>query len=50
MKQTLENVRLVLKDPFYQEEFKRMLYEEIKNLPRHSQLEIIDEFRKVLND
>lgn len=45
----VEVIRDILKDPRYQEAFKFMLYMEIKKLPRESQIEVIKDFRRVLN-
>lgn len=50
MRTTLSNVRIILKDPFYQKEFKGMLHEEIKNLPIDSQIKIINEFKRSINE
>ena len=41
-------VRDILKDPKYQKDLMKILYEEIKDLPKQAQIEVVHELREML--
>jgi len=45
----IDVVKEILKDPNYQETFKQMLYDELKDFPREEQAGILNEIHGMLN-
>lgn len=43
-------VKQILKDPKYQKEFLKMIYNEVKDLPREAQFGVVNEIRSMLNE